>query len=198
MLVSPVDLEWTEWANSSSALSPIVASRCRFTGIKGVLSVDHTLTIKSVRAYKINIQFQSYVFINSIPLLGVSSPFYRYPTFFFNQSKISIRRILFPSVTQTSSCTSDNFAFQEPLSPPSLPWGTNTCKKETKGALAAVCTPTLKSNSRAMKHQKLFFLSLSLLLALEKCVIRSKSVPCYVRCYPLYTFQCLCPFTYCD
>jgi len=55
-MFSSVDLEQTEWASSSFALSPIVALRCRFIGTKGVLPVDHTPMIKSVRAYKINIQ----------------------------------------------------------------------------------------------------------------------------------------------
>jgi len=42
-------------------------------------------------------------------------------------------------------------------------------KQETKGALAAVCTPTLKSNSSAMKHQKL--LTLRALCVYSLCVL---------------------------
>jgi len=51
----PIDLRWIRWASSSSDLSPIGAPRYRSTRTKGVLPVDHTPTIKSARAYKINI-----------------------------------------------------------------------------------------------------------------------------------------------
>ena len=47
----------TQWANSSSALSPTVTLRCRFTGTNGTLPVDHTPTIKSMRAFKYQISF---------------------------------------------------------------------------------------------------------------------------------------------
>ena len=43
-MFSPVDLKQIEWAGSSSNLCS--------TGTKGALPVDHTLTIKSVRAFK--------------------------------------------------------------------------------------------------------------------------------------------------
>jgi len=56
-MFSVVDFEQTEWANSSSALSPIAASRCHFTGTKGALLVDHTSTIKLVRPFKYQISF---------------------------------------------------------------------------------------------------------------------------------------------
>jgi len=54
-----VGLRLFEWASPSSALSPIVAPGYRFAGAKGALPVDHTSTVKSVRAFKISNQFQS-------------------------------------------------------------------------------------------------------------------------------------------
>jgi len=62
----PIDHKRIKWASFTSDLSPIGALICCSTGTKGVIPIDHTLMIKSMRAYKINIQFQSQVFINNI------------------------------------------------------------------------------------------------------------------------------------
>ena len=96
-MFSSVDLRRIEWVSSSSDLSPISALRCRSTGIKGALPVDHTLTIKSVRAFKISNQFWFQAFRNNIPLLGVLNFFYIYiPSTIFsnlNRARFSIGRI---------------------------------------------------------------------------------------------------------
>jgi len=57
---------------------------------------------------------------------------------------------MFPSVDLTSSCvfvdfTSKNLSLQRSLPPVESPEN-----RETKGTLAAVCTPTVKSVSREM------------------------------------------------
>jgi len=46
-------LDWIE--SSTSGLSPLGALEQRSTGTEGALPIDHTLTIKSMRAYKISI-----------------------------------------------------------------------------------------------------------------------------------------------
>jgi len=56
-MFSSVDLGLTGWASSTSSLSPSGALEQHSVEIEGVLPVDHTLTIKSVRAYKIIISF---------------------------------------------------------------------------------------------------------------------------------------------
>ena len=92
-MFSLVDLGRIGWASSSLLLSPFGAPRCRSTGTKWVLRVDHTPTIKLVRAYKINIQCQSQVFRNSIPLLGVSTPFIDIPsTVFSNLNRVRFQQ----------------------------------------------------------------------------------------------------------
>jgi len=53
----PVDLGLTRWASSTSSLSPPGALEQRSVETEGALPVDHTPTIKSVRAYKIIIGF---------------------------------------------------------------------------------------------------------------------------------------------
>jgi len=52
---SLVDIVWIEWASSTFDLFPIGASKYRSSGTKGVLPVDHTPTIKSVRAFKLKV-----------------------------------------------------------------------------------------------------------------------------------------------
>jgi len=57
----------------------LVALEHGSVAIEETLLVDHTLTIKSVRAYKIRQVFSfSIVFKNSVPLPGFSSPFIAY------------------------------------------------------------------------------------------------------------------------
>jgi len=75
-MFSSVDFKQNEWASSSSALSPIAASRWRFTRTKGYYSDDQVN-----ESIQISNQFQPQVFRNNIPLLGVSSPFYRFSDF---------------------------------------------------------------------------------------------------------------------
>jgi len=53
----PVDLGLTGWANSASSLSPFGALEQRSAVTEGALPIDHTSMIKSVRAYKIIINF---------------------------------------------------------------------------------------------------------------------------------------------
>ena len=52
-MFSSIGLGWIEWASSTSDLSPIGAPRYCSTGTMGALPVDHTPTIKSVRAFKL-------------------------------------------------------------------------------------------------------------------------------------------------
>jgi len=47
----PVDLRWTGWASFAFSLSPLGALEQRSIETDGALLVDHTPTIKSVRAY---------------------------------------------------------------------------------------------------------------------------------------------------
>jgi len=56
-MFSPVDLRLTGWTSSASSFSPLGALEQRSIEADGAVPVDHTLTIKSVRTYKIIINF---------------------------------------------------------------------------------------------------------------------------------------------
>jgi len=64
---------------------------------------------------------------------------------------------MFPPVDLTSSCVSVYFASKNPSLLRFLPLVESHENRETKGAIAVVCTPTVKSVSRAM-NIKLSFL----------------------------------------
>ena len=56
-MFSPVDLGLTRWASSASIQSHLSALEQRSAEIEGVLPINHTPTIKLVRAHKIIISF---------------------------------------------------------------------------------------------------------------------------------------------
>jgi len=92
---------------------------------------------------------------------------------------------MFSSVDLTSSCVSVDFVSKNPSLPRSLPPVETPENRETKGALASVCTPTVKSVSRAM-NTKLSLLdhcvfSLTMFHS-QKCITcTNESVECYVK-----------------
>ena len=93
-MFSLVDLGWMEWASSSSDMSPIGAPRCCSIGTNGTLPVDHTPTIKSVRAFKLQILFQSRVFKKVYLYLESQAPFIDIPsTILINENIISKSKI---------------------------------------------------------------------------------------------------------
>ncbi|KAK7342334.1 hypothetical protein VNO80_25282 [Phaseolus coccineus] len=78
------------------------------------------------------------------------------------------------------SASADFCGRHTPPSSPSLWWYDRTCKRERGGALAAVCTPTLKSE-RGKKHQNLNF---SLCLGLElRTSVKHVTVPYIPRVF---------------
>jgi len=58
---------------------------------------------------------------------------------------MAITLVVFPPVDLTSLCVSVGFASKNPSLPRSLPPVESPENREIKGALAAVCTPTVKS-----------------------------------------------------
>jgi len=101
---------------------------------------------------------------------------------------------MFPPVDLTSSCVSADFASKNPWLLRSLPPVESPENRETKGTLATVCTPTVKSVSWEMNTKLLTLRSLCVLshsVLSQKCITcTNESVECYVKMLK-HTWLCL-------
>jgi len=88
VLVGWPRLDWTE--SFAFGLSPLGAVEQRFDGTEGALPVDHTLNIKSVRAYKIIINF-SLKYSETAYLLRGSQAHFFYPFNSFQSREYNLK-----------------------------------------------------------------------------------------------------------